>query len=113
MALYLRLRVGHGQELAGERIAARWHVARHDGGLREVRDGIEIPGVDAVSLRSRHRFGLQRRDHNSLTRDDHQLEPLLLIVLDQTGGVIRHKAANRTTGLDEQDNGSIWSQDES
>ncbi len=42
-----------------------------------------------------------------------KLEPLLLIVLDQADGVIRHKAANRTAGLDEQDNGSIWSQDES
>ena len=36
-------------------------------------------------------------------------EPLLLIVLDKTDGVIRHQASGRIAGLDEQDDGSIWS----
>ncbi len=40
------------------------------------------------------------------------LVPLRLIVSDQGNGVIRHKTAYRTAGLDEHDDGSIWSQDE-
>ncbi len=35
-----------------------------------------------------------------------------MIMLDQPGSVSSHEAADRTARLDEQDDGSIWPQDE-
>ena len=39
------------------------------------------------------------------------LVPVLLIVLDQSDGVICHEAADRTAGVDGQGDGPVWAQD--
>ena len=41
------------------------------------------------------------------------LVPVILIVLDKSDGVICHEAADRTTGVDGQGDGSVWPKDES